>query len=106
MTEDAEVIESDELRRPIDEALGWYRSRLAELLREGQATGELSPTFSATSVAAAVAATLQGAYVLAKAAQSIGPYEDAITGVLELLAAQRLPQAAARSTDQDAGDDR
>jgi len=89
MTEDHQVMGDDELRRPVDDTFTWYREHLTALLGEGQRSGEFVPSFTPANVAAAVVATLQGGYVLAKAADSPTPYTEAITGVLELVSTQR-----------------
>ena len=90
LTEDSEVMENDALRQPVHETLLWYRERLTALLEEGQRDGEFRASFVPANVAAAIVATLQGGYVLAKADNSVAPYSAAIAGVLELLAAQRV----------------
>ena len=93
MAEDPEVVSDEALRAPLDETLGWHRSRLAELLAEGQATGELSSGFSPVQVGTAIAAVVQGGYVLAKAAQASGPFDDAIAGAVALVGSLRADAA-------------
>lgn len=85
LTQDPDVLADEHLRRPVDETLSWVRGRLAEVLAEGKANGELAPGLDPAAVAATVLATLQGGYVLARAANSIEPFERAIDGVLSLL---------------------
>jgi TetR/AcrR family transcriptional repressor of nem operon len=87
MTEDPDVVANNTLRRPLADTLGWLQARLADLLAEGQADGEFRASFSPGAVAAAITAVVQGGYVLAKAAQSAEPFDDAMTGALELLSA-------------------
>jgi TetR/AcrR family transcriptional repressor of nem operon len=106
MTSDPDVLASEALLNPVRETLGWYQLRVAELLREGQQTGELVGTFSASAVAATVVATLQGAYVLAKAAGEVTPYEQAIEGVLQLLDTQRRPSTSDSTDTTEAGPER
>lgn len=91
MTEDPDVIGDAGLRRPVEETLGWYRERIAELLAEGQATGELRDDFAPRQVAATLTAVVQGGYVLAKAAQSPEPFDDAMQGAVALLTTLRPP---------------
>jgi TetR/AcrR family transcriptional repressor of nem operon len=88
MTEDAEVMASAELRRPVEHALERLRLGLGELLEEGQRSGEFGPAMSPAKVAATLAATVQGGYVLAKAAGQEQIFEDAVEGAIELLQAQ------------------
>jgi AcrR family transcriptional regulator len=94
MTEDHQVMSDDSLRRPVQETFEWFHEHLGDLLAEGQRTGELRSSFTPARVASTVIATLQGAYVLAKAANSSQPYDEAIAGVLELLGAQRTTEVA------------
>ncbi len=90
MTEDPDVVGDAALRQPVDEVLGWYQERIAQVLAEGQAAGELRPGFEPRQVAAAVTAVVQGGYVLAKAAQSAEPYDNAVEGAVTMLTALRL----------------
>jgi hypothetical protein len=86
LTQDPDIIASPSLRQPVDETLSWLRHRLAEVLAEGQARGELAADLDAEDTAATVVAVLQGGYVLARAADSVEPFTRAINGVLGLLA--------------------
>lgn len=92
MTEDHQVMSDDALRRPVQQTFEWFHTHLVDLLTEGQRTGEFRSSFTPARIASTVIATLQGAYVLAKAANSPQPYEEAIAGLLELLAAQRTTE--------------
>ncbi|CCB74551.1 MULTISPECIES: TetR/AcrR family transcriptional regulator [Streptomycetaceae] len=87
LTMDPDIVASDELRAPVDELFDWLRHRLAEVVREGRARGELPATADPEQLAAAVAATVQGGYVLARAAGSAEPFDRAVEGILALLAA-------------------
>ena len=89
MTEDPQVMADETLRRPVEQTFASLRAGLTTALTEGQRSGEFTPSFTPQRVAATVVATLQGAYVLAKAANSTAPYDDAVHGALELLAAHR-----------------
>ena len=88
LTQDPEVIADDELRRPVAETFDHLRGRLTEVLAEGQARGELQPGLNPGNTAATVVAVLQGGYVLARAAASADPFDQAIEGAIALLAAQ------------------
>ncbi|RKS80462.1 AcrR family transcriptional regulator [Motilibacter peucedani] len=87
MTQDPEVVADDELRAPVADAIAWQRGRIAQVLAEGVARGELSPALSPERTAATLVAVVQGAYVEARAAGSREPYDAAIEGALDLLRA-------------------
>ncbi|MFI9257823.1 TetR/AcrR family transcriptional regulator [Streptomyces sioyaensis] len=93
MTQDRDVVHHPELRQPLDEMFGWLRGRIAEVLAEGQRRGELAAGLDPVAGAAAVAAVVQGGYVLARAADDTAPFDAAVQGVLTLLAAQVTPAA-------------
>ncbi|WP_369142786.1 TetR/AcrR family transcriptional regulator [Streptomyces sp. R44] len=86
LTMDPEVIADPELRAPVEEVLGRVRGRLAEVVREGLDRGELSGPLDPEEIAAAVLATVQGGYVLARATGSPAPFDTAVRGLLALLA--------------------
>lgn len=85
LTMDPEVMADPELRAPVDETLDWLRGRLAEVVQEGLDDGELSDALIPEVVAATVVATLQGGYVLARAAGSPAAFDTAVRGLLALL---------------------
>lgn len=87
LTQDPDVMGDPALRAPVDETLAWLRERLAEVLAEGRERGELAAALDPRAAAATVVAVLQGGYVLARAADSVQPFDQAIAGVLELLTA-------------------
>ncbi|WP_432039605.1 TetR/AcrR family transcriptional regulator [Streptomyces cucumeris] len=91
LTMDPDVMADPELRRPVDETLDWLRGRLAEVLAEGRGTGEFTAGLAPEPVAATVVATVQGGYVLARAAGSPAPFDSAVEGLLALLAGFRAP---------------
>ena len=91
MTEDVEVMSSDALRAPIDLTLHRLRSRVADVLEEGERSGELKLSTSPGRIASTIVATIQGAYVLAKAANEEQPFVDAIEGAIDLLRSQLAP---------------
>lgn len=85
LTMDPDVIADDRLRAPVDETLHWLRGRLAEIVEQGQARGELSGALVPADIAATIVATLQGGYVLARASGSTAAFDAAVRGVLSLL---------------------
>jgi AcrR family transcriptional regulator len=89
LTMDPDVIADDALRAPVDETLDWLRGRLAGILREGVASGEFDRSLDPERTAAAVVATVQGGYVLARASGSAAPFGAAVDGLLALLAGRR-----------------
>ncbi|MFI7273147.1 TetR/AcrR family transcriptional regulator [Streptomyces sp. NPDC049879] len=86
LTQDPDVMADASLRAPVEETLGWLRGRLAEVLEEGRARGELDPALDVRATAAALVAVLQGGYVIARAEGSAEPFAQAVTGALGLLA--------------------
>ncbi|WP_086831661.1 TetR/AcrR family transcriptional regulator [Streptomyces sp. NRRL B-24572] len=86
LTMDPEVIADPELRAPVEEVLGRVRTRIAEVVREGLDSGELSGGLDPEEIAATVLATVQGGYVLARATGSRAPFDTAVRGLLTLLA--------------------
>lgn len=86
LTQDPEVVVNPQLRAPLDETFEWLRGRLADVLAEGQARGEIAPGLDTDDIAAALVAVLQGGYVLARASGSAAPFDQAVSGALSLLA--------------------
>ncbi|WP_329321122.1 TetR/AcrR family transcriptional regulator [Streptomyces sp. NBC_01262] len=86
LAQDPDVVASPELRRPLDETFDWLRRRLAGVLAEGVARGELPGSLDPADTAATIVAVLQGGYVLARAAGSTDPFDRAVDGLLALLA--------------------
>ncbi|CAL9378938.1 Transcriptional regulator AcuR [Streptomyces sp. enrichment culture] len=89
LTMDPDVIADDELRAPVDATLDWLRERLAGIVEEGREQGVLAPDLDGAQVAAAVVATVQGGYVLARASGSPAAFDAAVRGVLALLAPRK-----------------
>jgi AcrR family transcriptional regulator len=87
LTQDPDIVADPQLRAPVDETLTGLRARLTEVLDEGRAAGELPATLDTTALAATIVAVLQGGYVLARAADAPEPFDQAVSGVLALLAA-------------------
>ncbi|WP_331766767.1 TetR/AcrR family transcriptional regulator [Embleya sp. NBC_00896] len=87
LTQDPDVMADPVLRRPVEETLGRLRARLAEILTEGREHGELGPGLDPAATSATIVAVLQGGYVVARAAGSTEPFDQAVDGLLNLLAA-------------------
>ncbi len=88
LTQDPDVVADPDLRAPVGETLTRVRARLAEVLDEGRDSGELPAALDTDALAATIVAVLQGGYVLARAAGSPEPFDQAVSGVLALLAAR------------------
>ncbi|MFI6805721.1 TetR/AcrR family transcriptional regulator [Streptomyces luteogriseus] len=86
LTMDPDVIASPELRAPVDETLDWLRRRIAGIVEEGKTQGQFDPALDAGEIAAAVVATVQGGYVLARACGSPAVFDAGVRGLLSLLA--------------------
>jgi TetR/AcrR family transcriptional regulator, transcriptional repressor for nem operon len=87
LTQDPDVMAAPVLRDPVAETFTWLRARLASVVAEGASAGELNPAADPAATASAIAAALQGGYVLARAAGSTEPFDQAIEGILALLGA-------------------
>ena len=85
LSQDPDVMADPHLRRPVDETLVWLRARLAAVLAEGRAAGEFPPSLDPVTTATTIVAVLQGGYVLARAAGSPEPFDQAVEGILALL---------------------
>jgi TetR/AcrR family transcriptional regulator, transcriptional repressor for nem operon len=59
------------------------------VLAEGRARGQLRADLDVEATAATIAAVVQGGYVLARAANTVEPFNRAIEGVLGLVTAGR-----------------
>jgi AcrR family transcriptional regulator len=81
LTQDPDVMADPELRRPVDETFAWLRARLAEVIAKDGSVASPDPV----TTAATVVAVLQGGYVLARAAGSAEPFDQAVDGVIMLL---------------------
>ncbi|MET7395762.1 TetR/AcrR family transcriptional regulator [Dactylosporangium sp. NPDC005572] len=82
LAQDPGVVDDPVLREPLDATFTWLRGRIAELLAD-----DLPPGVDAAATAATVVAALQGGYVLARAAGTTEPFDQAVAGVLGLLTA-------------------
>ncbi|AKN73812.1 TetR family transcriptional regulator [Streptomyces sp. PBH53] len=86
LTMDPDVIASEELRAPVDETIAALRERIAGIVEEGKRQGQFAPGLDGAEVAAAVLATVQGGYVLARASGSPAAFDAGVRGLLSLLA--------------------
>ncbi|NUW31760.1 TetR/AcrR family transcriptional regulator [Nonomuraea sp. SMC257] len=93
LTQDPDVMADPRLRAPVEEYFTWLTDRLAGLLEQGRASGELGPGLDPEATAAALVAVVQGGYVLARAAGSAEAYARAVDGALALLTAHAHPPA-------------
>ncbi len=84
---DPDVVADPGLRAPLEETFDWLQRRLAEVVAEGQRAGELRAGVDPAAVAAALVATVQGGYVLARSAGHPEPFAQATGGALALLTA-------------------
>jgi TetR/AcrR family transcriptional regulator, transcriptional repressor for nem operon len=85
LTQDPDIIAAPVLREPVERTLAWLRARLASVVAEAVEAGELSAALDPAVTASTILATLQGGYVLARAAGSAAPFEQAVEGILTLL---------------------
>ncbi|MFF3491917.1 TetR family transcriptional regulator [Streptomyces sp. NPDC002795] len=85
LTMDPDVIASDELRAPVDETISYVESRIADAVQEGVDDGELAPHLVPREIAAAIVATVQGGYVLARASGDTKAFDAGVRGLLALL---------------------
>ncbi|MEU9015108.1 TetR/AcrR family transcriptional regulator [Streptomyces sp. NPDC048479] len=93
LTMDPDVIASDELRAPVEETLDWLRGRLAGIVQEGLDAGEFTAPVDPAGTAAAIVATVQGGYVLARASGSPAAFDAAVGGLLALLTPRNTTDA-------------
>jgi TetR/AcrR family transcriptional repressor of nem operon len=89
LAHDPDIVAIASLREPLEETFAWLQGRLEEVLAEGAQRGELRADLDVEATAATIAAVVQGGYVLARAADSVEPFNRAIEGVLGLLTVGR-----------------
>lgn len=85
LAQDPEIIATEMLRRPLEEAFASIRRLLAVVLTQGVARGELRADLDVDGSAELILAVLQGGYVLARAANSEAPFHTALRGLQSLL---------------------
>ncbi|MCS0603874.1 TetR/AcrR family transcriptional regulator [Streptomyces sp. LP11] len=86
LTMDPDVIASEELRAPVAETIARIRELIAEIVETGKRQGQFAPELDGQEIAAAVLATVQGGYVLARASGSPAAFDAGVRGLLALLA--------------------
>jgi TetR/AcrR family transcriptional regulator, transcriptional repressor for nem operon len=89
LTQDPDVMADDQLRQPVEETFAWLTDRIAGLLAEGRASGEVDGGLDPVATATALVAVLQGGYVLARAAASPEVFARAVEGAVGLLGRTR-----------------
>lgn len=87
LAQDVEVTASATLHPLVSEMFAWLQVRLAEVIEQGKLAGEFPVQLDPVRVGAMIAATIQGGYVLARAAQDSAAFELAIDGALDLIRA-------------------
>jgi TetR/AcrR family transcriptional repressor of nem operon len=78
--QDPDLITDPVLRAPVGETFAWLRERLARLVTEA-----FGDRVGAEQLAATIAATVQGGYVLARSAADPQPFADATEGLARML---------------------
>lgn len=63
----------------------WIQQNIASTLEDGRSNGEIRPDANIEALATTILAVRQGAYVLARAAQSEEPFRKAADGLIEML---------------------
>jgi TetR/AcrR family transcriptional regulator, transcriptional repressor for nem operon len=96
LTQDPEIIADPQLRQPVGEMFAKLTRELAALIMDGQKAGEFRAEMDPQDTASTILAVLQGAYVLARAANSVEPYDRAIAGAISLLQQQGGSKRAPR----------
>ncbi|MDQ6607983.1 MAG: TetR/AcrR family transcriptional regulator [Actinomycetota bacterium] len=94
LTQDPEIIANQELRQPLEDTFTWLRTRLRDLIAEGQEGGELRQSVAPEQLASMICAVVQGGYVLARAGQSPEPFREAVAGARGLLTMISRPARA------------
>ena len=100
MTQDPLVASDPDLLAPVARAFAAVHAALVTVIRDAQRVGEIGADVDPDRLAHLLAATIQGGYVLAIAAQDPRPFEDARVGALYLLRASAPttdPAAAGRT---------
>lgn len=87
MTQDPVVASDPGLLAPVANAFDSVHRALATVIAEAVEGGQLDPDLDPERLAHLLAATIQGGYVLAIAAQDPLPFENARAGALDLLRA-------------------
>ncbi len=92
LVSDPDVVSNEELRGPIGATFAHLAGRIAEILRDAQATGQLDPSINADDLATLVVSAVQGGYVLARSVQDVEVFDRSVRGAAALLRrASRTP---------------
>ncbi|KRD02185.1 TetR family transcriptional regulator [Streptomyces sp. Root264] len=94
LTMDPDVIADEALREPVDETIDGIRELIAHIVEEGKEQGQFGPELDGEAIAATVVATVQGGYVLARAAGSPAAFDAGVRGLLCLLTPRPAVQEA------------
>lgn len=89
LTYDPDILSDPVMKQSISEMFEWQRALLVEVIDRGKASGEFDCELDAHDLAATIAATLQGAYILARASGEVAPFHRAVNGLLHLLTRYR-----------------
>jgi AcrR family transcriptional regulator len=98
LAQDVEVADSETLHPLVSDMFAWLQARLAEVIEQGKQAGEFPVQLDPAQLGALIAATVQGAYVLARAARDPAAFELAVDGALELIRASARPLAPGTHT--------
>ena len=85
LVQDPDVIASHELRQPLTDLFDFVRRRLIEIIQAGVDSGEFDAALSPENTAEMIAASVQGGYVLARAANSVEPFNRMVAAVIDML---------------------
>lgn len=99
LVQDPEVVADDTLRAPGGELFAWLTGRIAQVLEEGVAQGELRPDTDSRTTASLVVAAVQGGYVLARAQRDPQEFRRCVAGALKAVEALRAASAPPRSPE-------
>jgi TetR/AcrR family transcriptional regulator, transcriptional repressor for nem operon len=90
MTFDAEVLATQQLLEPVTATFAWLVAALAEVVGEAQRVGDLPAGLNPVEVASTIVASVQGGYVLARAAGDPAAFDAAVAGAVSLLRGARV----------------
>ncbi len=85
LVQDPDVIANADLRQPLDDLFNFVRLRLIEIIQSGLDSGEFDAALNPRNTAEMIAASIQGGYVLARAANSIEPFNRMVAAVIDML---------------------
>ncbi|MFI6600641.1 TetR family transcriptional regulator C-terminal domain-containing protein [Nonomuraea sp. NPDC050536] len=78
LVQDADIVDDQTLRLPAAEFFAWLVERITQVFTEGVERGELRPDVDARAAASLVVASVQGAYVLARALEDPASFARAM----------------------------